>query len=201
MRPTHVAMLAMTLLVASCATPYGQRGWAGGYSDEKIDETHYRVTFDGNGKASADRVWAFWLYRCAELTTQKGYTHFTLRKPDEPLARWDNLDPAPSSLRPAAYRAGADEAALLKTRSAGAPVFIYTPGATVTTYHSDAVVGFHRDPLPEGLVVFKAQVMLDELGPYVKSDGQTPLVDRMELLKKAATMKRPQRGYSFGGEL
>ncbi|MBF9263203.1 CC0125/CC1285 family lipoprotein [Paracidovorax cattleyae] len=48
---------------------------AGGYIDEKIDETHYRVKFDGNGSTSADRVWNFWLYRCAELTKEKGYTH------------------------------------------------------------------------------------------------------------------------------
>jgi hypothetical protein len=146
-------------------------------------------------------VWAFWLYRCAELTQEKGYTHFALRKPGEPLARWRPAPTERPGLRAAAYREGDAAPAMLKTKGGGAPVYIYTPGHTITTYHSDAVVALYREPLPEGLVVLKAQAVLDELGPYVRSDGKTPLVSRDELFDKAATLVRPQIGWGFGGEL
>jgi hypothetical protein len=201
MRLKAAATLAVAALVASCATPYGQQGLSGGYADEKIDETHYRVKFHGNGYATSDRVWAFWMYRCAELTNEKGYTHFSIRKPGEALTRLDKAEPGQPSLRTAAYREGEARPAMLKTKGGGAPVYIYTPGTTVTTYHSDAIVGLHRAPLPEGVVVLKAQTVLDELAPYVKSDGKTPLLARIELFNKAATVVRPQIGYGFGGEL
>lgn len=191
--------LAAAVLAAACATPYQQHGLGGGYVDEKIDETHYRVQFAGNGYASSDRVWAFWMHRCAELTKEKGYTHFSLHKPGEPLAR-ANPDPARPGLRHAAYREG-DGAGMLKTRGGGAPIFIYTPPVRITTYQSNAVVGLHRAPLAEGVVLLKAQAVLDELGPYVKSNGQSPLIKREELFDKAATYVRPQIGYGFGGDL
>jgi hypothetical protein len=194
------ALLAGVLLVA-CATPYKENGLGGGYTDEKIDETHYRVKFAGNGYASSDRVWAFWMYRCAELAKEKGYTHFSLHKPGDPLVRLDRHEPARPGLRSAAYREGEGGGALLKTRSGGAPIIIYTPGARITTYHSDAVVALHQKPLPEGMYLLKAQAVLDELGPYVKSNGEAALISRDDLFDKASTYVPPQIGYGFGGEL
>lgn len=61
------------LSLAGCATGYGPKDATGGYSDEKLDESHYRVKFNGNGYASQERVWSFWIYRCAEITGQQGY--------------------------------------------------------------------------------------------------------------------------------
>jgi hypothetical protein len=201
MRFMTAATLAVALLATSCATQYGRQGLGGGYTDEKVDETHYRVKFHGNGYASSDRVWAFWIYRCAELTKEKGYTHFSLRKSGEPLARGDEAMPARAGLRTAAYREGEGAPAMLKTKGGSAPVYVYTPGSTITTYHTDAVVGLHREPLPEGVVVLKAQAVLDELAAYVKSNGEATLIARDELFNKAATLVRPQIGYGFGGPL
>lgn len=198
---TASAFVAAAMLSA-CATPYQQNfGFGGGYTDEKIDETHYRVKFAGNGYASSDRVWAFWMYRCAELTKEKGFTHFSLQKPGDPLVRLNREDPARPALRTAVYREGEDGAAMRKTRGGSAPVFIYVPGGTVTTYRSDAVVSLHREPVPEGVYTLKAHVVMDVLGPYVKSGGTAPLVGRSELFDKAATYVEPRIGYRFGGEL
>jgi hypothetical protein len=198
---TALALLACSALLAACATPYQEHGLGGGYTDEQIDETHYRVKFSGNGYATSDRVWAFWMYRCAELTKEKGYTHFSLHKPGEPMARLDTEQPARPGLRNAVYRDGEGGPTMLKTRSGGAPIFIYTPGARITTYHSDAVVALHRAPLSEGVYLLKAQTVLDELAPYVKTNGQGPLVKRDELFDKASTYVQPQIGYRFGGDL
>ena len=60
------ALLAFS--VSGCATGYGARDLTGGYTDERIDDSHHVVRFNGNGYASADRVWYFWIYRCAEPT-------------------------------------------------------------------------------------------------------------------------------------
>lgn len=178
-------MAAAALLLTACVTPYARKGWAGGYTDEKIDETHYRVRFDGNGNTSSDRVWALWLYRCAELTKEKGFTHFTVRKPGEPLA----AGPDPS-------RGG-----MVKTKGGGAPIVIFTPGYTITTWHNDAVVAMFREPLPEAVMFIRAQAVLDQLGAYVHTEEKAPPLAREEVLRNAATVVRPERGYIFGGEL
>ena len=192
------AALCLAVAVASCATGYGPRGLTGGYADEKIDETHYRVKFDGNGHASSDRVWSFWIYRCAELTKEKGYTHFTLLRPGEPLSERRQAPP----MMNAGYRLDTS-ANLINTKGGG---YVYVPsysygGARITTWHTDSVVSMHRDPLPDYVVVLTAQVVLDQLAPYVKSNGNAPLVQRSELFQRAAAMNRPASNYNFGGEL
>ena len=201
MRLKSATALVASALLTACATPYQQSGFGGGYTDEKIDDTHFRVKFAGNGYASSDRVWAFWMYRCAELTQDKGYTHFSLHKPGEPLVSLKREEPQRPALRTAVYREGEGGPLMRKTRGGGAPIIIYTPGYTITTYHSDAVVAMHRTPMPEGLYMLKAKVVMDELAPYVKSGGKGELVARDELLRKAADYKEPQMGYRFGGEL
>ncbi|MDA8523399.1 CC0125/CC1285 family lipoprotein [Acidovorax sp. NCPPB 4044] len=199
---TLAAVMAAALLLTACVTPYARKGWTGGYTDEKIDENHYRVRFDGNGHTSSDRVWYLWLYRCAELTKEKGYTHFTVRKPGEPLASGPAAGPGAYERQPAAHAdAGQEPPRLVKTKGGGAPIFIYSPGYTVTTWHNDAVVALFREPLPEAVLLLNAQAVLDQLGPYVQSDGKAAPLARDEVLRNAATLVRPERGYTFGGEL
>jgi hypothetical protein len=53
------ALVALT--VGACATPYQKNFIGGGYSDKKIDESTYVVSFNGNGYASKERVWYFWI--------------------------------------------------------------------------------------------------------------------------------------------
>ncbi len=181
----HTALaLGAALAVASCATGYGPNTLGGGYKDEKLDDTHYRVKFDGNGYASKDRVWNFWIYRCAELTKEKGFTHFTIQKPGEPL-----------SLAPQGPR-------MIKTRSGGVTYIpIYVPGHTVTTWHTDAVVAMFKEPLPEGVWLMRAQSVLDDLAPYIKSNGASTPPVRDDIFRHAATINRPETNYNFGGPL
>lgn len=75
-----VALLAL----ASCATstPYqpetaGQRVH-GGYSEQRLGENRFKVTFDGNTLTSRERVEGYLLYRAAELTVQNGYGWFQI---------------------------------------------------------------------------------------------------------------------------
>jgi hypothetical protein len=78
-RAVGVAVLfAMAILTTGCATGYGPKGMSGGYEDKQIDGNTYRVSFFGNGHTSGNTVWNYWIYRCAELTREKGFELFSL---------------------------------------------------------------------------------------------------------------------------
>jgi hypothetical protein len=81
----HFARIAVVIafagLLAACvtATPYQPappRGF--GYSEERLDQNKYRVTFRGNSLTKRETVEDYLLYRAAELTLQNGYSHFLI---------------------------------------------------------------------------------------------------------------------------
>src|SRR5215831_412698 len=65
-------------IVCGCATPYQHEGFKGGYSDLLLDSDTFQVSFKGNGYTSSDKVETYLLYRCAELTVQKGFNNFLI---------------------------------------------------------------------------------------------------------------------------
>ncbi|HYE47368.1 MAG TPA: hypothetical protein VEA44_16505 [Caulobacter sp.] len=89
MRIAKAAAIAAVLGVAGAgisacatATPYqpNVRGQSvsGGYSDYRIAENRYRVSFAGNSLTSRDTVERYLLFRAAELTLAQGYDGFVL---------------------------------------------------------------------------------------------------------------------------
>jgi hypothetical protein len=72
----HGALVALTLAIASCATPYASNGVLGGYSDTTLAPDVYRVSFQGNGYTSSEKTQDFALLRAAELTRSHGYHYF-----------------------------------------------------------------------------------------------------------------------------
>lgn len=80
MRSRRVFVAAMAVAVTACATPasYHARTAAApeGYSDQRLDETRWRVEFVGDASASRERVESYLLYRAAELTEASGYDWF-----------------------------------------------------------------------------------------------------------------------------
>jgi len=78
-----VKALAMTVVfagMAGCAsTPAYHAATssdATGFSEQKLDENHYRVTFKGNSRTSRHDVEDYLLLRAAEVTRQEGFTCF-----------------------------------------------------------------------------------------------------------------------------
>jgi hypothetical protein len=85
MKRALLAILAAAALgggLAACATatPYqplnAGNATAGGYSDSKLDNTHWRVIFAGNTVTSRETVERYLLFRAAELTVSQGYDWF-----------------------------------------------------------------------------------------------------------------------------
>ena len=178
------AALAAALLTASCASHYGPNTLFGGYKETRIDDSRFRVKFDGNGYTSQERVWSFWIYRCAELTRQNGYAYFGLERP--PMQT--SSVPSPSPLRQVVYRP--DEAPRrVQTAGGVSYVPIYIPGSRVTTWHTDAVVVMFKEPPADGTPVLRAQSVIDDLDPYIKSNGATVPLSRDEVLSHAAVIQ------------
>lgn len=73
-----VALGMAGCLVAGCSTPYQRAGFAGGYSETRLNEHVARVNFTGNGYTRAERAADFCMLRCAELTVEHGCQYFTI---------------------------------------------------------------------------------------------------------------------------
>ncbi|AKQ42971.1 hypothetical protein CP97_14435 [Aurantiacibacter atlanticus] len=79
------AVAATSLVIAGCAsrsTPYqpiaSANRIAGGYSDERLGEDRYRVSFAGNTLTSREKVESYLLFRAAELTLEQGRDWFAI---------------------------------------------------------------------------------------------------------------------------
>lgn len=66
------------LIITACATPYQPQGFRGRYSDLQLDAKTFRVDFNGNGFTSRRTVETYLLYRCAEVTVDRGYDYFII---------------------------------------------------------------------------------------------------------------------------
>lgn len=70
-------LLASLLFLCACATSYQPSGFSGGYSDMKVGDDLYQVSFAGNGYTRSSTVQQHMLRRCAELTREKGFDYFS----------------------------------------------------------------------------------------------------------------------------
>lgn len=95
------AALALAAGLAACATPTPYQpnlkgtSTSGGYSDLKLENDRYRVTFAGNSLTSRETVEAYLLFRAAELTVQSGYDWFAVvdRETDRKTQTYVDQDP------------------------------------------------------------------------------------------------------------
>ncbi len=72
--------LLILLLLTGCATTYSKHSYEGGYSEMKIQEHLFKVTFEGNMYTSSRQTEDFGLLRCADVTLEKGYNYFIIRE-------------------------------------------------------------------------------------------------------------------------
>jgi hypothetical protein len=76
LRVLLVAAVAVGL--ASCATPYAQQGFTGGFDVQELRPDVFRVSFQGNGYTTRETVQVYWPYRCAQLAVEKGFNGFEI---------------------------------------------------------------------------------------------------------------------------
>ena len=77
----HLAVAAAFLALAACTTPTPFQPAANpggpGYTDQRLAENRFRVTFTGNSATRRDQVENFLLLRSAEVTRDAGYQWFS----------------------------------------------------------------------------------------------------------------------------
>jgi hypothetical protein len=78
MKLINTLIIISIIAFYSCSTPYQPKGSLGGYSEEKITSNMYKVKFRGNQHTKIETVQNYLLYRCAELTKEKGFNYFTV---------------------------------------------------------------------------------------------------------------------------
>ena len=173
--------LSFTILLAGCATSYGPSGLTGGYKEEKVDERTYTVAFYGNGHTSGDTVWNYWIYRCAELTKEKGFTAFTLA-PIEKKTALKEPQIQYGDFRDENY----SPPKFIQIKGGGAPSYYYVPGGTITTYSAKAIVTMYSQPYPSNVkFLLNPDKVIEALKPYVDSSGKTTAPARREILDGA----------------
>ena len=61
-----------------CATTYKQSKSAGGYSDFRINENTFAITFRGNAATFEETIELYLLRRAADLTLEHGFDYFVI---------------------------------------------------------------------------------------------------------------------------
>lgn len=170
-----LAAVVVVTWLAGCASPYGPSGMTGGFNEEKLADNRYRVSYFGNGYTGEDMVVKYWLYRCAELTQQNGFTYFALLAP---LVGYD-LAPAERA------RLLAGGGPMMQVRSA--PTYVYVPTyTTVRTWSKTGEILMLREKTAP--TTLHARTVLDMLQKYVQTQGKEDGPSRRDVIDAAMNL-------------
>jgi len=150
--------------LAGCATAYQRDGFTGGFSETQLDENVWRVKFEGNGYTRDQTAEDFALLRSAELTIEKGYTHFALAGSRSSSETGAFTTPTTAYTTGNAYVTGNNIRGNATTTYQGGQTFIISRPTTNNT-----VVMFKGKPEIQGLV-YDANFICQSLG---KTHGVT----------------------------
>ncbi|MBL7131290.1 MAG: hypothetical protein ISS45_07825 [Candidatus Omnitrophica bacterium] len=71
-------LIVLCLGLVGCATGYGRKGWKGGYTDLRLQDDIFKVTFKANAYTGRDKAQDYALLRCSEVTLNNGYRYFII---------------------------------------------------------------------------------------------------------------------------
>ena len=188
-----IAGVVLVMLLASCATAYQKSGLTGGYGESRIDDSHYVVYFNGNGYTNKDRVWYFWVYRCAQLTKEKGFSYFSIEPIQSGMKKTAFIPEQGERLYAAVLDDDADGRLINVSHGGGGYRTIYIPGSTIVSWHSKAIVAMYNVEIPQRTVVWRAQSVLDILAAYIKANGSSTPPQRSAIMEESAYAVGPEK--------
>lgn len=71
-------LAACAVALVSCASPYQENGFIGGYNVKDLGQDVYRISYSGNGYTTPETAQVYWLARAADLTLEKGFASFEI---------------------------------------------------------------------------------------------------------------------------
>ncbi|MBX9705169.1 MAG: hypothetical protein K5Q00_02855 [Gammaproteobacteria bacterium] len=71
-------ILLMGALTGCVSTYHPLNGSGGGYSDQQLSSTQYKVTYDADFPDSYEKVHNYLLYRCAQIALENNYPYFII---------------------------------------------------------------------------------------------------------------------------
>ncbi len=176
-RAVLAGLLLVFLGLGACvsATPYQPlaRGSAvsGGYSEEKLDDTHFRVSFKGNDATSRAQVETYLLYRAAELAAVQGADWFEMVDSHTSNTGHAWVDPA---FGPGwgYWRPDWTYHYVPEAIPWGGPLMGPYEVTREESYLASAVIALGRGPKPAGDTrAFDARQVLQNLGPKIRRPG------------------------------
>lgn len=87
---SRIFLIVLQLAWTSCATPYQKLKKNGGYSEEKINDHVYRVSFIGNQRTKKERVQQYFLRRSAEVAMREHFDYFLIIEEETILFNSEN---------------------------------------------------------------------------------------------------------------
>ena len=157
-----IVVIQLGLLLAGCATSYQSSSWTGGFTETRLADDVYKVSFTGNGFTSSERAEDMAMLRSAELTKQSGYTYFALADAKSTTTTTSYTEPTQSYTTGQATAIGNTAYGSAQTTTyGGGTTYIHKPKA------SNLVVMFHEKPNMPGLI-FEASYVCASIGPKYK---------------------------------
>lgn len=176
----YLPLLLVTSLIAAGCGPskYASKAdsWIGlyGYEDLPIDSTTYQVNYAGDNTQPAPLVERYALYRCAELTSEKGFDYFVIIDKDGSTSSVTTS--LPGEMDESHHIEHQVDPQTGKSVPVSVSTSTYTPGMTTTTHYHIATktIRLFKGARPQDNPnAYDAKSMLTVMGPTIKrsNDG------------------------------
>ena len=170
-----IAFVCLTLVVAGCATGYGKLGWRFGYSDRRIDENTFLVSFQANGYTPQPTLQTYVLLRCAEVAAEAGYDYFVIVEASDTSKAVPIVMPGSSTSYTTGgasgyastygnmtYGSASGSATTQTTSTPGYAFNVRLPGSTVM------IKAFHGKKPNDNPMAYDAREVIKYAGPQMK---------------------------------
>jgi len=143
----NIYLAILTVLLSGCATTYQPSSFSGGFSETRLGEDTFQVSFRGNGYTSPERASNFCLLRSSELALQNGFRYFIVVDSEKSSRLSTYTTPTTSHTTANAYGYGNYAYGTATTTTSGGKTHVISkPRATNT------IVCFNEKPQINGLV-------------------------------------------------
>lgn len=150
-------LLLTALLLSGCATNYQKKGfWGDGFSETRLNENVFQVSFKGNSSTDKERVQDFALLRSAELALKNGYKYFVIVESKDSDTYSTFTTPIKAQTESSGYSNGISRHERKLTTVSGGDTHVYVSPGKVNT-----IICYHEKPNVE--LSYNAQIIRNSI--------------------------------------